>query len=104
MVDIGRYVLTATRRRADAERGFASSSAWSGRTGFLVSGRSVGSFPQMQTGKSGGQVQPFACSATKRLTMRSSSEWNEITASRPPGRSISSAAGSAASSEPSSST
>ena len=48
-------------------------------------------------------MHPFACSAKNRLTIRSSSEWNEITASRPPGRSISSAAGSAASSWPSSS-
>ena len=43
-------------------------------------------------------MQPRARSARKRLTRRSSSEWNEITASRPPGRSSSHASGSAASS------
>ena len=37
------------------------------------------------------------------MTIRSSSEWNEITPSRPPGRSISTAAGSARSIAPSSS-
>ena len=42
-------------------------------------------------------------SRMKRLTIRSSSEWKLITASRPPGRSIAKADGSAASSEPSSS-
>ena len=39
----------------------------------------------------------------KRFTSRSSSEWKLITASRPPGRNIEKAAGSAASSDPSSS-
>ena len=43
--------------------------------------------PHAQTGRSGGQMQPRARSARKRLTRRSSSEWNEIAASRPPGRS-----------------
>ena len=65
--------------------------------------RSAGCAPQTQTGKSGGHVQPCSCARRNRLTIRSSSEWNEITASRPPGRSISSAAGSARSSAPSSS-
>ena len=74
-----------------------------GRTGFRVSSRSSGSRPQTQIGKSGGQVQPFASSRRKFFTIRSSSEWKEITASRPPGRSIRTAAGSAASSAPSSS-
>ena len=50
--------------------------------------RSSGSLPHTHTGKSGGQVQPFARSWRNRLTIRSSSEWNEITARRPPGRSI----------------
>ena len=65
--------------------------------------RSEGSFPHTQTGKSGGQVQPCASARKNRLTIRSSSEWKLITAIRPPGASISSAAGSAASSAPSSS-
>ena len=38
-------------------------------------------------GRSGGQMQPRARSARKRLTRRSSSEWKEIAASRPPSRS-----------------
>jgi len=59
--------------------------------------------PQAQTGKSGGHVQPCSSSRRNRFTIRSSSEWNEMTASRPCGRSISSAAGSARSSAPSSS-
>ena len=36
-------------------------------------------------GKFGGQVQPFAASAIAFFTIRSSSEWNVMTASRPPG-------------------
>jgi hypothetical protein len=48
-------------------------------------------------------MQPRARSAMKRLTRRSSSEWKEIAARRPPGRSSSHAAGRARSSEPSSS-
>ena len=51
--------------------------------------------PQTQTGRSGGQMQPRARSARKRLTRRSSSEWNEIAASTPPSRSSSQASGSA---------
>ena len=74
-----------------------------GRIGRRSIARSSGSWPHTQTGKSGGHVQPRSLSRRNCLTMRSSSEWNEMTASRPPGRSISSAAGSAASSEPSSS-
>ena len=38
-------------------------------------------------------MQPRAFSARKRLTRRSSSEWNEITASRPPVASTSQASG-----------
>src|SRR5579864_800694 len=102
-VDRRHYVFTAARRRADEDRGFAATSAALGLTGRRSIARSSGSFPQTHTGKSGGHVQPRSFSRRNCLTMRSSSEWNEITASRPPGRSIASAAGSAASSEPSSS-
>ena len=84
-------VRSATRRRADAARGFSSDSAAPGRTTRGVSTRSSGSRPQPQTGRSGGQMQPAAASRRKCLTMRSSSEWNEMTAMRPPGRSTSSA-------------
>ena len=54
-------------------------------------------------GKSGGQTQPRARSTRKRLTRRSSSEWKEIAASRPPSRSSSHASGRALSSDSSSS-
>ena len=60
--------------------------------GFRVTSRITGSFPHTQTGKSGGQVHPFANSARPFFTIRSSSEWNEITASRPPGLSRGTAA------------
>src|SRR3954452_6912030 len=88
-------VFTAARRRADAARGFAATSASLGRIGRRCTARTSGSCPHTHTGKSGGHVQPRSLSRMKCLTMRSSSEWNEITASRPPGRSSSSAAGSA---------
>ena len=77
--------------------------ALGGRTARPVISSASGSRPQTQIGKSGGQTQPRARSARNRLTRRSSSEWKEIAASRPPGRSSSQAAGSARSSEPSSS-
>ena len=47
-----------------------------------------------EIGHSGGQVQPLASAAKNRLTIRSSSEWKLITAMRPPGGSIETAAGS----------
>ena len=50
----------------------------------LVISSASGSRPQTQTGSSGGQTQPRARSARKRLTRRSSSEWKEIAPRRPP--------------------
>ena len=47
----------------------------------------VGSWPQTQMGRPGGQMQPAAWPLKNSLTVRSSSEWNEIAAMRPPGRS-----------------
>ena len=41
--------------------------------------------PQTHTGNSGGQMQPLAAAAMAFFTIRSSSEWKVITASRPPG-------------------
>ena len=75
---------TARRRRDDGRRGRAA--------------RPRGSWPQAQTGSSGGQMQPRARSARKRFTRRSSSEWNEIPAKRPSSRRSAQASGSAASS------
>src|SRR5262249_20107371 len=100
----GRHqTLTAALRRADAARGLFESSRWLGRIARRGVARSTGSRPQTQTGKSGGQVQPRSWSRTNCLTIRSSSEWKLITASRPPGFSSSTAAGSASSSAVSSS-
>ena len=53
--------------------------------GFLLTSFTWGFFPHTQTGKSGGQVHPLAKAARAFFTIRSSSEWKEITASRPPG-------------------
>ena len=46
-----------------------------GGSGGAAIARSSGSWPQTQTGKSGGQVQPRSCSRRNCLTIRSSSEW-----------------------------
>ena len=54
--------FTAARSFAEAERGFASTSAELGRSGLRVSSRRTGSLPHVQIGNSGGQVQPRACS------------------------------------------
>ena len=51
-----------------------------------------GFLPQTQTGKLGGQVQPFAAAAMAFFTILSSREWKVITASRPPGFSLGMAA------------
>src|SRR5216684_28060 len=72
----------------DDDRGLAAVSAALGRIAFREVERSSGVLPHTQTGKSGGQSQPRSRSRMKRLTIRSSSEWQLITASRPPGRSI----------------
>ena len=84
------------------ERGLAATSSGPGATARRVSSSASGSRPQTQTGSSGGQTQPRARSARKRLTRRSSSEWKEIAARRPPSGSMPQAVGSASSSESSS--
>ena len=60
--------------------------------GFRLTSFTWGLRPHTHTGKSGGQMQPLANSARAFFTMRSSSEWKEITASRPPGLSRGTAA------------
>ena len=90
--------LRAARRRADFERGLSATSPGVGATERRNTSSACGVRPQPQTGRSGGQMQPRVRSARKRLTRRSSSEWNEIAASRPPTRSRSHASGSASSS------
>ena len=71
--------------------------------GFLLTSFTWGFFPHTQTGKSGGQVHPLAKAARAFFTIRSSSEWKEITASRPPGFSRGTASRTIRSTEPSSS-
>ena len=66
------------------ERGLVATSSGPGATARRVSGSASGSRPQTQTGSSGGQTQPLARSARNCLTRRSSSEWKEIAARRPP--------------------
>ena len=90
--------LRDARSRADFARGFWAISPGVGTTERRKTGSASGVRPHAQTGRSGGQMQPWARSARKRLTRRSSSEWNEIAASRPPGRSACQASGSASSS------
>ena len=45
-----------------------------------------GSRPQTQAGRSGGHTHPRARACMNRLTMRSSSEWNEMHHESPAGR------------------
>ena len=68
----------------EAERGLRSSSASPATMGLRLTSRMRGFLPHTHTGKLGGQVQPVAISCMVFLIMRSSSEWKEITASRPP--------------------
>ena len=77
--------LRAARRCADLDLGLAAISPGVGATARRVNSSASGSWPQTQIGKSGGQMHPRARSARNRLTRRSSSEWNEIAANRPPG-------------------
>ena len=76
--------LRAARRRADFDRGLAATSPGVGTIERRWTSSASGVLPQTQTGRSGGQMQPRARSARKRLTRRSSSEWKEIAATRPP--------------------
>ena len=66
-------------------RGLCASSSSPETMGLRLTSRSLGFLPHTHTGNSGGQVQPVASSCMVFLMMRSSSEWKEITASRPPG-------------------
>ena len=84
--------FSATRSLALRALGFSSSSVSPDTMGFRVRIRTFGFFPHTHTGKLGGQVQPLARSCIVRLTMRSSREWKVMTASRPPGRRLSTAA------------
>ena len=84
-------------------RAFSATSRLSGTMGFRVMILTFGFLPQTQTGKSLGQVQPCAAFWKAVLTMRSSSEWKVMTASRHPGFSTSIALSIASATAPSSS-
>src|SRR5690606_14601863 len=91
------------RSRALRDRGFDSTSAAVGATGFRVSVSPSGRPRQRHTGSSGGQMQARLQSRNASFTRRSSNEWYERTTRTPPGSSASRNAGSARSSAPSSS-
>jgi len=65
---------STTRRRAEAARGLASTSAGEGRLGTLRTTRTVCTAPHTQ-GSPGGQVQSPIARRKRSLTMRSSPEW-----------------------------
>ena len=65
-------------------RGFSSSSWALGRMGLRGTSFTSGFLPHTHTGNEGGQSQPLAAAASSLFTMRSSKEWKEMTASRPP--------------------
>ena len=78
-------IRRAARSLPDAERGLSATSPGRRRDRAAREQLGLGRRARSaQTGRSGGQMQPRARSARKRLTRRSSSEWNEIAASRPP--------------------
>ncbi len=90
--------LRATRSLPERARGLSATSPGVGAIAREFRSSASGSCPQTQIGSSGGQMQPRAFSARKRLTRRSSSEWNEIAPNRPPSARTFHAAGSARSS------
>src|SRR5207247_8159464 len=77
---------SATRRAALRARGLRPTSAEAARSGRRVTTRKPARCPQTQVGRWGGQMQSRDSRAKNCLTIRSSSEWNEITTIRPPGR------------------
>src|SRR3982075_2866320 len=85
--------FSATRRRAERARGFSAISAAEGNTGLRARSPSVAARSSARGGawRDGPGVRP-ARARTNSLTARSSSEWNETTASRPPGARTCSAA------------
>lgn len=67
-------IFSATLSFAGALRRFFSSSSGPAVTALRVTTRRAGIFPQMQTGRPGGQLQLAASSRKKFFTIRSSSE------------------------------
>ena len=73
----------AARSRADFARGLTATSSGEAVTDLRVRSSASGVRPQAHTGRSGGQMHPWARAARNRFTRRSSREWNEIPANRP---------------------
>src|SRR5262249_22265483 len=90
----GASVRSAARSLAERARGLAAISLSPGITGLRVSRRKLGT-ACFTSGRCREPPLVLARSAKKFLTMRSSSEWNDTTANRPPGFSTRSAASSA---------
>lgn len=80
-------ILSAILNRALRERGFFLISSPCGRIGLTVISRRVALCLHVHTGCRGGQMQSLLSWRINCFTMRSSNEWKEITASRPPGAS-----------------
>src|SRR4030042_865753 len=70
-------ILSAVLSFALLARGLSRISASPGTTGFFVMTLSFGFPPHAQTGKSGGQRQPFSAARKAFLTLLSSSEGKE---------------------------
>src|SRR5687767_13784321 len=80
-------IFSEIRRTALRARGLRATSAESARSGRRVTTRKPARCPQTQVGRWGGQMQSRDSRTKKCLVIRSSSEWKEMTARRPPGRS-----------------
>src|SRR6202011_5580543 len=80
--------FSATRSRADRERGFAASSATSGRIALRLRRKRAARGGQVRWGCWGGNPQFFAETWSVVLTRVSSREWKEMTPRRPPGRRV----------------
>ena len=79
------------------ERGFSRVSVSEGRTGFRVISTKLALCPQVHWGCLGGHKHSRLSRRKNCLTMRSSKEWKEITAKRPPGARASTDCGSTSS-------
>ena len=84
-VIIPAYSFSAQRNLAQWDLEFAFISSSDGRIGFLLRSRIFALLPHTHTGKLGGHVHPEDREANVCFVIRSSKEWNVITAARPPG-------------------
>src|ERR1017187_1150889 len=84
IVNLKLQSFSATRNFALRARGLLRTSTSSAVTGFRVTIRNTSFRPHAHPGRSVGQVQPVLFSTKNCFTMRSSREWKEMTAIRPP--------------------